>query len=77
MYLPEEKVLNVSHLCQKVIKERQAAFRKLASLTGKLTSTYQADLLPSLHSGSNNKTKAKSLLRGHHNLEQRLPKKLI
>ena len=49
MYLPEEKIMDVTNLCKKLLSEKNAALRELTSLIGKLISTYQAVLPSPLH----------------------------
>ena len=49
MYLPEEKIMDITNLYKKLLSEENATLRELTSLIGKLLSTYQAVLSAPLH----------------------------
>ena len=52
MYLPKEKITDITRLCKKLFSQENTTLRELASLIGKLISTYQAVLPAPLRSRS-------------------------
>ena len=49
MYLPEEKMTDITNRCNKLLSEKNTTLMKLTSLIRKLILTYQAVLLTPLH----------------------------
>ena len=49
VYLQEEKLTDITDLCNKLLSEKNGTLSELTSLIGKLISTYQAVLSTALH----------------------------